>query len=162
MGPCTFTDLDSRPDDDAHNQDWMKNVDPFVERYCESGYWRRNDELSYAPEELQEFNLVDMMFFKISKGQRYRFDNLIHQVIKAYKYHKSPYLMNYYESQMARGDAPEIVVAWYFDKWAYFDRFEEFQNEYEEVHGEGSWATFWKEYNNIVEYDMDEIMEIIK
>ena len=33
MGPCTFSDLDNRPNDDAHTNDWDKNVSPKVAKY---------------------------------------------------------------------------------------------------------------------------------
>ena len=50
MGPCTFTDLDSRPDSKEHNDDWEQNVAPLIEDMSEVEYWRLHDKLSYAPE----------------------------------------------------------------------------------------------------------------
>ena len=42
MGPCTFSNLDNRPEDDAHRAHWDKNVSPTVAKYGRTEYWRYN------------------------------------------------------------------------------------------------------------------------
>jgi hypothetical protein len=161
MGPCTFSNLDMRPDDAEHNQDWEKNVDPYVEKYSGTGYWKVNEKLSY-PQEKTDYKMIDLTFYKVKPGQVYRFEEIFKKVVEVYKETKYPYPMYYYESQFGMGNYPEIVVQWQFDKWEYFDSFANFKKSYEQVFGDGSWAQLMKEYNDIVTYAMDEVGKVLE
>jgi len=49
MGPLTFTDLDNRPSDEAHLDDWNE-VMAYIDELTEVEYWRMDPDLSYTPE----------------------------------------------------------------------------------------------------------------
>lgn len=161
MGPCTFTDLDTRPDDDAHNQDWEKKVGPYVEKYGQTNYWKINDKLSYLQEK-SDYKMADITFYKVRAGQEYRFDEIFRKVVEVYKQKNYGYEMIFFESHFALGDAPEIVVLWHFDKWEWFDVDTGFKKMFEEVYGEGSWASLMKEYYEVVEYALDEVIKVME
>ena len=50
MGPCTFTDLDSRPAGDDHESDWMNKVESLATGH-HNEYWRLQESLSYIPDD---------------------------------------------------------------------------------------------------------------
>ena len=51
MGPFTFTDLDSRPSEGGHDDDWMGSVLPLTHGMSDGYYWKLIPENMYAPSE---------------------------------------------------------------------------------------------------------------
>jgi hypothetical protein len=159
MGPCTFSDLDSRPGKEGHDEDWDKNITPYVEDVYGVKYWRENEELSYMPEGEAPQGKAIWSIFDIKPFEGYRFKEMIKKVVKVYEEMDYPYSFTYYESQFDSDDGEDVVLEWMFDKWSWFDRESGFVKKYEEVHGEGSWTYFMEEYKDCVDGVFDEIGE---
>jgi len=160
MGPCTFTDLDNRPDSKEHMEDWLYNVLPYVEEVSEGEYWKLNDELSYAPEGSFSGNEI-WTVYDIKDWQKYRFKELLKKVTEVYKEKAYPNYFEVYESQFDGNPQRDIAVGFGFKNFAFFDEDRKFKNDYEEVHGEGSWAKAMEEYRDIVIGAVDELSEYI-
>lgn len=71
MGTFNFTDLDSRPSDGGHDEDWRDNVMPFVESMTNGEYWKTDIDLSLLekldPEEVL-YPLILVHFMNVNKG----------------------------------------------------------------------------------------------
>ncbi len=160
MGPCTFTDLDSRPETDEHDQDWAKNVAPYVEKSGEVNYWKLNDKVSYDPANAPGGKVV-WSTYDIKPFQNYRFIEMLKTVVEVYKQKNYPNAMYVFESQFDFGNGEDILIEWSFDKWAYFDKNNEFVKDYEAVHGEGIWNQFMEEYRGVVEKGVDQLVEYV-
>ena len=77
MGPCTFSDLDNRPTDAAHTNDWDKNVSPNVLKYGRNEFWRYNTKLSYRGDASDSPKFENIWFVDVKKGQDYKFNEFI-------------------------------------------------------------------------------------
>lgn len=159
MGPCTFTDLDSRPAGEEHEGDWADNVLAHAEQ-GETQYWRLDTELSYRPD-TRVRPKVRVRVQDVERFEGYRYLQLrrnVKQVMEAKKY-PNPVLVFRSVGQSATGRDYALVQA--FDKWAFFDRDGTFAADYEEVHGQASWRLFLREIEEVVRHSEDEFHELI-
>ena len=156
MGPCTFTDLDTKPFGKEHDEDWQKNVMNYVEKESSYKFWKVNDKVSYQPENGLSGKVI-WTSYDIKPFEGYRFKAMLEKVAEVYRTKKYNHSFMVYETQFDIGDGEDIVLEWQFDKWAWLDREEKFMKDYEEVHGEGTWRYFMEEYKDVVEDSYDEV-----
>jgi hypothetical protein len=156
MGPLTFTDLDNRPTGEDHDEDWDKNIAPYVEKYSELTYWKLDKELSYAPEDGPKGKAI-WSIFKLKPFEEYRFNELLSKVVEVYREKKYEYSFSVYQNQFDSKKGGDVVIEAMFGKWAFFDRDRTFKKDYEEVHGEGSWWKAMEEYKDVVICVEDEL-----
>lgn len=150
MGPCTFTDLDSRPEGGAHDDDWTKNIAPHVHKYGRTEYWRYNAKLSFkandTPPKLETLWVLD-----IKRGEYYRFKALMTK-IQAAHVKKGSDNVSVYRNQFYANDGREIVIVWDSPNWADFDNDNGgIKKDFEELYGEGSWQNMLEEWDDVVE-----------
>lgn len=149
MGPCTYTELDGRPNDEAHNKDWSHEVMPYVRKISERNHWKLDSEVSYVPEITytgkEIWTICDLKPF-----EGYRFTQLLKNIQRVYKEKSYNKLFEVYRSQFRSKNMGEILIASSFENWASFDEDKNFEKDYEDVFGEGSWWKFVEEYRDIV------------
>lgn len=158
MGPCTWTDLDSRPAGDAHDEDWDKNVTPYIKDAHDAQYWKMNEELSYEPEDAPMGKVI-WTWYRIKPFEGYRFKEMLKKVKKVYEEKEYPNMFGVYFAEMSTPWRYDVVLEWMFDKYSFFDRESQFVKDYEEVHGDGSWRYFMREFEAVVENSWDELGE---
>lgn len=146
MGPCTFTDLDSRPDDDVHAKDWDDKIAPSVAKYGRTEFWRFNSKLSHAGEGSPKYETI--WFVDIKRGEYYKFKEFMTKVKKAHE--KKGDNLSIYDNQFNEDNGRDVAIVWPFDKWSEFDKDEDgIKKYYEEIYGEGSWENAlddWSEF----------------
>jgi len=159
MGPLTFTDLDSRPNSTEHNEDWMENVMPYIEKVAETGYWKRNDKCSYDPEDIM-YSKILITVYDIEKWQYYRFKDVMQKVAEVYKAEESEHSHSLYFPAFDMAHGRDAATVWGFDEYSVFDEDWKFKEMYEKEHGEGSWQLVLDEYRAVVENSVEEIWTI--
>jgi len=159
MGPCTFSHLDARPDSEEHNEDWVKNVMPNVQKMGENGYWKRADKLSYAPED-SIFTKLLITVYDIEDWQMYRFKEIAGKVAEVYRAKKYDHSFAVYMPALDMPHERDAAIVWGFRKYADFDEDTKFKEAFDEVHGEGAWDKVLDEYKDIVVNSIDEIWEL--
>lgn len=149
MGPCTYTQLDGRPETEAHTKDWTTNVMPYISKTAQANYWKLDDELSFSPED--SFTGKEIWaVFDIKPFEGYRFKEMLKQVKKVYEEKAYTNAFEVYNARFDSKDMGGVLIASSFKNWAFFDEDRNFKKDYEEVHGEGSWWTFMEEYKDVV------------
>jgi len=141
MGPTTFTALDSRPDDEAHNQDWAVNVSPYVEKSGITEYWKKKDDLSYTPAGENELKLQHIRFWGVKPGKYEAFMGVLKNVVEVFKTNKYPESWGIYVNQFSTGDGRDIASVSNMANWASFDSADTWVADYEKLYGKGSWKT---------------------
>lgn len=147
MAPCTFTDLDKRPNNETHRAHWDKTISPLIKKYGRTEYWRFNNKLSHvtsgnAPK------LETIWMFDIKEGDYYRFQALIEKVKEAHK--KKGDEFSVYINQFSEGNGRQIALVWPHKNWADLDIEDGgIKTTYEEINGEGSWANLLDEWREI-------------
>lgn len=150
MGPCTFTDLDGRPLDEAHDKHWNDKVAPNVAKYGSTEYWKHNAKLSYQSKEIDP-KLEEIWFADIKKGDYYRFKEFVTKIKAAFE-KKGEGNMNIYENQFSEGNGRQVAIVWAMDNYAEMDIDNGgIMKEYEEINGEGSWANAMDEWQEIID-----------
>jgi hypothetical protein len=149
MGPLTYTDLDSRPESKEHKEDWVEKVMPYIEDISGSNYWKFDDDASYQTED--SFTGKEIWTtYEIKPFEGYRFTELLKKVKAVYEEKKFDYSFEVYRAQFESKGSGSVMISFPFKNWAFFDEDRNFKKDFEEVHGEGSWANFMEEYKDIV------------
>jgi len=160
MGPCTFTDLDNRPESKEHLEDWRDNVMPYIEEISEGEYWKLDEKVSYMPEGSFTGKEVWAMY-DIKPFEGYRFTALLEKVVEVYKEKSYPNYFTVFRSEFNGGSGRDVAIGFGFKNWAFFDEEDKFWKDYEDVHGEGSKWKFFEEYREIVVSTFDEVSELV-
>lgn len=139
MGPCTFTDLDSRPNDDAHRMDWDNTVSPKIYKYGRNEYWRYNDELSFRGDAPENPKLENLWFIGIEDGKWDDFKGFMEKVKKAFEKKGSGHI-HVYRNRFSEDNGRDVAIAWTMEKWGDMDIDDGgIKDSFEELYGEGSW-----------------------
>jgi hypothetical protein len=160
MGPCTFTHLDSRPSGDPHDSDWMNSVVAHLEGVGENEYWRLDQERSYQPN-TESHPKLRVRFYDIQRGEMYRFNQLLEKTKTVMETKEYPNRTTVYRPRFWNGAGRDVATVWSFDSWADLDRDMDFADDYEEVHGDGSWQLFIEEWREVVKEAHDEYREVM-
>jgi hypothetical protein len=144
MGPCTWTQLDSRPVKGEHDLDWDKNVVPHCESFGEVVYWRLDNDINYSAANSSTFTKTRLRNFTILPGQFGRATEQFKKIATVYK--QKGYNASYHAYwREGASTGPHLIISIDFAKWAYFDSQSAFVKDFEEIHGAQSWNKFLEE-----------------
>ena len=160
MGPCTFEQHDHRPDGSEHMEDWLYNVMPNIKYIASSNMWKRDDKLSYSPNDEGNTKL-SIRVYDIKDWQGYRFKELLSKAMEVYKANSYDWSFQTYWPEFDAIPGEDVALVWGFDTWAYFDKDMNFMKDFEKIHGEGSWFKFIEELRGTVESSKDEVWELV-
>ena len=148
MGPCTFTDLDNRPEDDTHRAHWDKNVSPTVAKYGRTEYWKYSSKLSYRGDGSDSPKYENIWFIGLERGQKYKFKEFIEKVKKAHE-KKGDGNFSVYNNQFTDGLGRDVAIVWEFNNWTEMDDDDGgIKKSFEEIYGEGSWVNALKDWES--------------
>ena len=84
MGPFTFSDLDNRPSDGGHDEDWSEKVLPLTHGMHDGYYWKlRPDEL-YTPSEDFQGKIMRVRTLDIKPGKMDEYTHMMSSIMKVY------------------------------------------------------------------------------
>lgn len=161
MGPFTFADLDGRPGEGAHNDDWMTKVMPHVEDVKDGNYWRMLTDYGYMPSEGYQGKIMRARLLDIKPGKMDEFLHLMTLINKVYASNSFGHSFGLYANWSNDGER-DVAIVWSYDNYSYFDQDLEFSKKYEEVHGDNSWNQFNEAAREIVESGRDELYELME
>ena len=158
MGPGPFASLDTRPAEGGHDEDWRDNVLPYLTDVSQSEYWRRDAEQYYSPENYSA-DKIRFRYYKVKRGQQAAFaahyGKLI-QVFKAKKYNRM--LSIYWNTFPSRGGRNMVSVS-SFNTWADLDTGLPVGRDFNEMHGEGSWAKWLQGITDMTDWMDQEVRQ---
>jgi hypothetical protein len=151
MGPCTFTDLDSRPSTDAHQSDWDDNVAPHVARMGRTEYWQFNPNLSNPVMANEDIKYETVWFIDVNQDNPDANKN-ISEFLKMAKTVNEKLGNDYreYYSRFGGTDGRDIALVFPHKSLADLDDNMNFGKEFEEVHGEGSFEKALKLWTSAI------------
>ena len=115
MGSMIVTDLDNRPKGE-HDTDWDKNVMKNVESVGMIEHWKRMDKLSFRPENYEGGNLDELWFVDIKRGEYYRFESLMKNVVAVHEELGRP--IGVWSNSFNADDGRDIAISWNEKGWA--------------------------------------------
>jgi len=149
MGPMTFTQMEGRPSSADHDADWakvMEHADPVGE----TQFWREDKEIVYMPEGADKFTAYRWRYFTIKPGQGDRFESMVNKFMTVLSTKKYPASYKLYW-KFGASEGPHACVELGMSSWAYFDRPNTLEADFEEVHGKGSYQDFSDDMENFVD-----------
>ncbi len=158
MGPLTFADLDNRPSDAGHDEDWATNVVPYLEKVEHGEYWKRDGALSLPMTE-ETYPLIYIRYHNIAKGQGYRVDALLEKMSATIKSMDHVTSWSLYDNQFRQGLATgrHIASVSGMKNWAELDDEWGFGAAYNKLHGTNAMNGFVREMNEVISNSWDEI-----
>jgi len=156
-GSITFTQMDDIEYSEEQRDHWLFEVMPNVEELSDGEFWRKDEKASYEKEDYFTGKEV-LSFFGLKDFEEYRFKEMLNQVKKVYEEKEYDNYYSVYYPQFKGCDKRDVVIVGLFEKWAEFDDDRNFKSDFEDVHGEGSWSKFMREYQDVVESNYDELI----
>lgn len=158
MGPIPWSAFDDRPQQEGHDEDWKKNIEPYTIAGGEQIYWRFYPELSNFP---KDFNIKNIML-DLYDVKRFKKDEVLVLMKKAKKVFNEKYPDNsfgvYYNEFPNYRDGKDLAVVSFYENSSWLAKTEGFSKNYEAVHGKGSFEDFLKEWAKLTYGKRTEIL----
>lgn len=166
MGPFQWEDLDSRPAEEGHDEDWRDKVMPHLTAIEQIEYWRQQNELSNTdmlPEDPSSYPILFTRYHEIEKGQGHNWRNMLEMVSKTIKAMPGDNPWGVYINEFRQGNiGRHIASVGFFKDWKDFAQENQFRDKFDEVHGNNQWDRFVRNMDNTFENSWDEIWEYNK
>lgn len=149
MGPLPWSAMDGRQEMEGHEEDWNTNVLPYTMPEGDQTYWKFDTELSHFPKDFTVNKLlIDM--WDIKRGMNEEVMGLVGKVKKVYTEKYPDAVFGIYINEFPNTwDGRDLSVISFFDKSAWLGEDREFAKKYDEVHGEGSFKHFLKDWMDV-------------
>ena len=149
MGPLPWSAMDGRPAQEGHDEDWQNNVLPYMELDADQTYWRFHPDKSNFPNAFDLKNLwvrtFDMKRFTGEKS-----DKLLAMIHKTMVEKMGDETFGVYSNEFpSMTDKKDIAFVNFFSNSGWIGEDGKFAEKFNEVHGEGSFANFLKEWEAI-------------
>jgi len=158
MGPFTFADLDKRPAEGGHDDDWSGNVLPLTNSMHDGSYWKLIPEFAYFPSENYQGKVMRVRLAHIKPGKMEEFRREMTRIMEVVNKNKPGNSFSIYNNMANDGDK-DVAVVWQYPNYAYLDMDYEFNKKYEDMFGDNSWNEFQEAMNEIVISSSDELLE---
>jgi hypothetical protein len=160
MGPFTFADLDNRPAEGSHDDDWSGNVLPLTHGMHDGYYWKLIPEFAYTPSEDYRGNVMRVRTLDIKPGKMEEFRREFTRIFEVVNANKLGNSFSVYNN-LANDGERDVALVWQFKNYAQLDLNVEFSKKYEAKFGDNSWNEFQEAMREIVDSSSDELLEVI-
>ncbi len=161
MGPGTFANLDTRPAEGGHDDDWADNVMPYVENISQNEYWVRDDEHFYDGPENYSGDKLRIRFHRTKSGTGEKFGELMGKIVKVYREKKYNRTFGVYWNTFPTARGRNVATGTGFVNWAYYDEDNNFSADFESVHGENTWQAWLTELGEVIEWTDNEVLQTV-
>lgn len=157
MGPTAWAAFDesTNPSGD-HAKDWNTNVAPYAEAEMETTFWKGDAKHSNFTKDFTMKNL-GVFYLDMKRFQNQKFMSVLDKVTKVFKEKDGEEQWGVYWNQLANMDGKDMVWVNFFDSMTAMGEEDKFPQWFEEVHGEGTFMTFLKDFEASTNGDWQEI-----
>ncbi|UJH67771.1 hypothetical protein [Allomuricauda sp. SCSIO 65647] len=148
MGPTSWAAFDEANNpDSAHSADWNANVAPYAEANMTTTYWKGDAKHSHFTKDFEMKNLA-IFYLDIKRFKEQAFMGVLDKVTKVFKEKDGDEQWGVYFNELRSPKYQDMVWVNFFDSMAFMGREDKFAQWYEEVHGEGTFMGFLKEFED--------------
>jgi len=164
MGPLKFSDLDSRPAEGGHDEDWRDNVMPNIKKMNTVEYWKEMGKLSNTsmldPNKVTH-PLLYIRYHEVNKGKGSNIGRLLKQISETVKAMDGENPWGVYSNEFQQGYTigRHIATVNFMKNWAELDDDDNFKETFIKVHGDNSWQAFLDGMANAFANSWDEIWQ---
>lgn len=162
MGPLPWSAIDARPSGQDHVDDNNSNVNKHITSEVEVNYMKMHPELSNFSKDF-EIDKVSVFMIDVKRFKEQDFmEKVINKVVKVYKEKMPDQLYGVYSNEMNNMDGMDFGWVEFFDNSSWLGKEDKFMQDFEEVHGAGSFAKFMADVEATTDGDRTEIWQLRK
>jgi hypothetical protein len=157
LGPTTWEAMDEAANPDAaHTDHWNTSVAPYADAVMETSYWKGDMAHSNFT---KDFTLKNMSIFTLDmkRFKQMEFMAVLDKVTKVFKAKDSEQQWGVYWNTLPNMEGQDMVWINFFDSMSWMGQDDKFPQWYEEVHGQGSFIEFLKEFEAATDGDYQEL-----
>ena len=157
MGPIPWRAFDDRPQQEGHDEDWNKNIEPYTIAGGDQHYWRFYPNLSNFPKDFS-INKALAGIYDVKRYKKEEALTLMNKVKKVMreKYQNDSYGV-YYNEFPNEIDGKDLMVVSFYQNSGWLGRTKDFSIKFEEVFGKGAFDKFLKEWESVTNGKQSEI-----
>lgn len=167
MGPVSFSELDARPDDKQHDQDWSDNINPYITSYNQSEIWRNMEGLviNNLDKDSKKPEKFSARYLTVNADQepetvKYLLTQVKETLIKIGKVKYWAVMENMFIQGNVNGR--HLMGLSSMESWAEIDEDWEFAKHFEELYGKDSYKAFRANYSKVIKNQWHEIITVNK
>jgi len=162
MGPLPWSAMDGRPSSQEHTDDNNKNISKYLTPDVEVNYMKMHPDLSNFSKDF-EINKVSVFMIDVKRFKQSEFiENVLKKVAKVYKEKMPDQIYGVYSNEMNNMDGMGFAWVDFFDNSSWLGREDKFVQNFEEVHGTGSFLKFLADVEATTNGDRTEIWTLRK
>ncbi len=167
MGPCTFADLDTRPD---CGHDWEANVAPHIQKIEQGEYWQMDTELSKLPAydpNVSPMPILVVRYHEFHRGiSGVRINHWQKQVSETIKSMEGENIWwglfdNLFQQGYAAGHRPHAATISLHSKYADLENGWPFRRHFIDKFGQSAWQAFLDEGRQVQANSWEELWELM-
>tara|TARA_R110000737_G_scaffold129970_1_gene162163 strand:+ start:126 stop:881 length:756 start_codon:yes stop_codon:yes gene_type:complete len=167
MGPVSFSELDARPDNKKHDDDWDDNINPYITSYNQAEIWRNMDELVINNLDKNSPSPEKFIARYLTSSSEHDFEvkkYLLQQVKKTLEKIGKVKYWAVMDNQFIQGNVNgrHLMALSSFDSWSEMDDDWEFGKKFEELYGKGSYKAFQANYAEVYPNQWHEVITVNK
>ena len=158
MGPCTWSDLDHRPSDEGHDEDWMNNVMTLLEGIEHGEYWKLDADLSKNPM-AEQFKMYYIRYHEFSKTEGYRAQAALEKIAETMKAMDEVKHWSVYDNLLRQGykTGRHLAMVSGMNSWSEMEDNWPFRSTFEEKYSKSEFDNFVREMEASSTNSWDEI-----
>ena len=162
MGPLPWSAMDGRPSSQEHTDDNNKNISKYLTPEVEVNYMKMHPDLSNFSKDF-EINKVSVFMIDIKRFKQQEFvEKVLKKVTKVYKEKMPDQIYGIYSNELNNMDGMDFAWVDFFDSSSWMAREDKFMQQFEEVHGAGSFKQFLADVEATTDGDRTEIWVLRK
>ncbi|MFX0555545.1 hypothetical protein ACOCEA_02035 [Maribacter sp. CXY002] len=162
MGPLPWSAMDARPSSQEHADDNYKNISKYLTPEIEVNYMKMHPELSNLSKDF-EINKVSVFMIDVKRFKEQEFmEKVLKKVVKMYKEKMPDQIYGIYSNEMNNMDGMDFGWVDFFDNSSWLAKEDKFAQNFEEVHGSGSFQKFLADVEATTDGDRTEIWTLRK
>ena len=162
MGPLPWSAMDGRPSSKEHADDNNKNISKYLTPEVEVNYMKMYPELSNFSKDF-EINKVSVFMIDVKRFKEQEFmEKVLKKVVQMYKEKMPDQIYGVYSNEMTNMDGMDFGWVDFFDSSSWLGKEDKFVQNFEEVHGSGSFTKFLADVEATTDGERTEIWMLRK
>ncbi len=161
MGPLKFSDLDTRPAQGGHDEDWRDNIMPYLKKISHGEYWEGDAKLSNTDMlagNASAYPILHVRYWEVNSEHGYTVEHLLGIISKTIKAMDGENPWGVYDNLFRQGDLGRHLATVGFSKnWAEYDEDPKFKKTFIKTFGEDQWDPFVEGMNHAFDNSWDEV-----
>ena len=162
MGPLKFPQLDARPAEGGHDEDWRDNVMPYLIKTEQGEYWRADNELSNVGNlstDPADNPILFTRYLEVNVEHQHQLNARLKTTSATIKAMEGENPWGVYYNLFRQGNkiGRHIATVSFYKNWTDFDRDPKFKDTFLKDHNDDDWYAFMRDTDLILDDSWDEI-----